>query len=134
ESWTTRFGADVCVHTTLFPKIPEAWRNDALAEKWDKIRGYRSGITSAIESWRRDKTIGSSLQAEAIISPEGQTLLNDLDLWADICITSSAVPGLYIGAAVAPGEKCERCWRVLPEVGTNAKHPTLCIRCCEAVA
>ncbi|MFC7540055.1 zinc finger domain-containing protein [Siccirubricoccus deserti] len=33
---------------------------------------------------------------------------------------------------VAPGAKCDRCWRVLPEVGASAAHPTLCRRC-EAV-
>ncbi len=32
----------------------------------------------------------------------------------------------------APGTKCDRCWRVLPEVGLSAAHPTLCRRC-EAV-
>jgi len=33
----------------------------------------------------------------------------------------------------ASGEKCERCWAVSPEVGTDAKHPTLCRRCADAV-
>ena len=35
--------------------------------------------------------------------------------------------------AVAPGTKCDRCWRVLPEVGSNKAHPTLCLRCTDAV-
>ena len=33
----------------------------------------------------------------------------------------------------AEGDKCGRCWKVLPEVGENKEHPTLCIRCAEAV-
>jgi len=33
----------------------------------------------------------------------------------------------------APGEKCVRCWRVLPEVGRHAAHPMLCDRCTDAV-
>ena len=82
---------------------------------------------------RRDKTIGSSLQAKAVLAPEAREILSDLEAWADICITSGAIPGTENGAVVADGTKCERCWRVLPEVGTNPKHPTLCIRCCEAV-
>ena len=53
--------------------------------------------------------------------------------WTDICITSSAVFGVVNAATIAPGEKCERCWRVLPEVGQTPSHPTLCIRCCEAI-
>ena len=35
--------------------------------------------------------------------------------------------------ARAPGEKCARCWKVLPEVGSSAKHSTLCLRCDDAV-
>jgi len=134
ESWVTRFGAVASVHTTLFPQIPDAWRNDALAETWAKIREQRSAITSAIEDMRREKTIGSSLQAVAILSPDAQNALADAAAWADICITSQASFGAQNAAAPAPGAKCERCWRVLPEVGTHAAHPTLCTRCCEAVA
>ena len=82
---------------------------------------------------RRDKAIGSSLQAEAILSTEAQAVLDDAALWADICITSAAGFGENDTAIAAQGQKCERCWKVLPEVGESAKHPTLCRRCCEAV-
>jgi isoleucyl-tRNA synthetase len=133
EAWTTRFGEAVSVHETQFPKIPEYWRDDALAEKWLSIRAERSKITAAIEDMRRSKKIGSSLQTVAKISPAGRALLDDATGWADICITSAAVFAAEAGAAVAAGEKCERCWRILPEVGADATHPTLCIRCCEAV-
>jgi isoleucyl-tRNA synthetase len=133
ESWTSRFGEDACVHTTLFPKIPAEWRNDQLAETWAKIRAQRATITNAIEVMRRDKTIGSSLQAQAQIDAAGKNLLDDAQSWADICITSGAIFAPAGGAKLAPGAKCERCWRVLEEVGTHADHPTLCSRCCEAV-
>ncbi|HSK39743.1 MAG TPA: zinc finger domain-containing protein [Arenibaculum sp.] len=33
----------------------------------------------------------------------------------------------------AEGEKCGRCWRILPEVGTVEGHPDLCGRCADAV-
>ncbi len=133
EAFCSRFGNEVSVHTGLFPEIPDAWRDDALAEKWVEIRDHRSGVTGAIELMRRTKVIGSSLQAEALLSPEARALLDDLEVWADICITSGAKPYLHNAAASAPGDKCERCWRVLEEVGENKTHPTLCIRCCEAV-
>jgi isoleucyl-tRNA synthetase len=29
--------------------------------------------------------------------------------------------------------KCERSWRLLPDVSTHAEHPMLCDRCVEAV-
>jgi isoleucyl-tRNA synthetase len=133
EAWCARFGDEVSVHLTPFPEIPDAWRNDALAEDWAKIREHRAGVTGAIEVMRKDKQIGSSLQAMAILSPEAEAVLGDRELWAEICISSAAAFGAQNGAAIAPGQKCERCWRVLPEVGADQKHPTLCRRCAEAV-
>jgi isoleucyl-tRNA synthetase len=132
EAWVTRFGDAASVHLTLFPEIPESCRDEARAARWAKIREFRSGVTNAIEAMRRDKVIGSSLQALAVL-PAAALELCDLGEWADICITSAAIEGAELGAVIAPGEKCERCWRVLPEVGTKPKHPTLCVRCCEAV-
>ena len=134
EAWVTRFGPDGSVHLAAFPEIPETWRHDGLAETFAAIREQRSGVTGAIELMRAGKTIGSSLQAEAVLSAEAQALNGDAGFWADICITSSAVFGAANAAAAAAGQKCERCWRVLPEVGQNVTHPTLCLRCCEAVA
>ncbi len=132
ESWTTRFGDETSIHLTLFPAIPAYWRDDALAAKWDSIRDIRAEVTAAIEAMRRTKQIGASLQACAVLAPAAQDILA-ADDWADICITSSVTSGEANGATLAAGQKCERCWRVLPEVGTHARHPTLCTRCCAAV-
>ena len=88
---------------------------------------------------RREKQIGSSLQAIAVISDFSAIGLELPEAeWADICITSGAKfdatpQGVVNKAILAPGQKCERCWRVLEEVGTNTTHPTLCRRCCEAI-
>jgi isoleucyl-tRNA synthetase len=132
EAYCARYGDDASVHLTLFPDIPGHWRDAALAEKWTKIREIRAGVTGAIEAMRREKIIGSSLQAVGRLPAEAAALLSAPD-WADICITSGAAFGAGIGALEAPGQKCERCWRVLAEVGSVAAHPTLCLRCCEAV-
>ena len=120
------------VHTTLFPEVPAAWRNDALAEKWERIRELRAQVTSSIEEMRRKKFIGSSLQTVAGIAKGKVALLSNED-WADVCITSGIRIQASFGAQIATGEKCEHCWRVLPEVGTNPAHPTLCRRCCDAI-
>jgi isoleucyl-tRNA synthetase len=133
EAWMARFGEDASVHTTLFPEVLEQWRDDALAERWASVREHRSKVTSAIEDMRRAKTIGSSLQTVAVISDTARGLLGSLDDWAEVCITSRAVFEDAEGASISHGQKCERCWRVLPEVGANPAHPTLCVRCCEAV-
>ena len=36
-------------------------------------------------------------------------------------------------ASLAAGSKCDRCWKVLEEVGQTAAHPALCRRCADAV-
>ncbi|MGE4481042.1 isoleucine--tRNA ligase [Acidocella sp.] len=132
EAWMARYGAEASVHLELFEPAPEAWANAALAEGFAQIRALRGEVTGAIEKMRTAKTIGSSLQARAVLA-EGAQAFGDAAFWAEICITSAVTFGAENGADIAPGQKCERCWKVLPEVGANGKHPTLCQRCCEAV-
>ena len=133
EAWTARFGGEISVHLTLFPEVLGTWRDDALAETWRQIRAVRSDVSATIEDMRREKKIGSSLQAVAEIA-SFQDLGLSSDEWAEVCITSGASFGGQTSATVAPGAKCERCWRVLEEVGSDRRHPTLCLRCVEAVA
>jgi isoleucyl-tRNA synthetase len=138
------------VHLRQFPEAPATWRDDDLAAKWAKLRDLRRVVTGALELARADKKIGSSLQAKPVVylAAEPVALLAGLDL-AEIAITSGIafsqdaapaeafsladVPGIAVVVAPAEGEKCERCWKVLPEVGQHHDHPTLCDRCAEAV-
>jgi isoleucyl-tRNA synthetase len=107
-------------------------------------------VTGALERARADKKIGSSLQALPVVylTPERQAELDGIDL-AEISITSRIslasgqasdgaftlpdVAGVAVVVNPAEGEKCERCWQVLTEVGDNKAHPTLCHRCSDAV-
>ena len=41
---------------------------------------------------------------------------------------------LQVAVTNADGEKCERCWRWEPTVGSHNDHATLCTRCVEAVS
>jgi isoleucyl-tRNA synthetase len=145
EGWTAE-----SVHLRQFPVLPDSWRDEALATKWATVRDVRRVVTGALELKRADKTIGSSLQAApTVFVPDGvAALLADVD-FADVCITSdiSVVAGPYsegaftqadvpdVGVTFVPaeGDKCERCWKILPEVGDVAEHPTLCPRCADAV-
>ena len=131
EAWRARFGeAAASVHLELFPEIPAAWRDEALAAKWNEVRGARRRVTNALELYRREGFIASSLQAFVGLGTDDEhwNLLAETE-WADVFIVSSVqkVPdrnGEHVN--VAPGTKCERCWKVLPEVS-----PThgLCRRC-----
>ena len=152
EAWTARHGAAGSVHLQLFPTIPSEWRDDALAAQWASLREARSHVTSGLEAARLQKWIGSSLQAALILPPSLSDLL-DHEGWAELAIVSAVSaaradgtppePGTAIGTVLpngetvwvekAPGTKCARCWRVLPEVGTVPAHPALCLRCTDAV-
>jgi isoleucyl-tRNA synthetase len=154
EAWLLREKDDadaaMSVHLRQIPPAPAEWRDDALAEKWRKIRTLRRVVTGALELERAEKRIGSSLQAAPRIytSADYLSAVADIDL-AEVAITSSAtievgdgpadafrlddVDGVAVVSGLAQGAKCERCWRVLPEVGTDSGATDLCRRCAEAV-
>ena len=134
EAWLARFPSeDGSVHLQAFPAIPAAWRDPALAERWSHIRALRGQATTALELSRTEKVIGSSLQAALELPPEFMGVL-DAEGWAEVAIVSQAGRGGSLAVIRAPGEKCARCWRVLPEVGSRADHPLLCVRCDDVVA
>jgi isoleucyl-tRNA synthetase len=142
-------GTTGSVHLEQFPDLPASWRDEGLAARWSVIRDLRRVTTGALELERAAKRIGSSLQAAPTlhVSQKQAEVLAGLDL-EEICITSSitvvvapvpegaftlpdvAEAGLVF--AIAEGEKCQRCWKVLPDVGTHA-HEGLCARCDDAV-
>jgi isoleucyl-tRNA synthetase len=152
EAWLARHGdaPGRSVHLELFPEVPAEWSDSALGERWARLRDLRRAVTGALEIARAEKRIGSSLQAavELFVPDDLLDTLRGVDL-AELCITSAgtatagpvpsdafALPDLPgIGARVAPasGERCERCWRVLPEVGQAPGHADLCRRCADAV-
>jgi isoleucyl-tRNA synthetase len=152
EAWLTRFpGEDESVHLRLFPEIPENWRNDALAEKWQNIRNLRRVVTGALEVERAQKRIGSSLQAHPIVYTSKTYIdeMANLDC-AEIVITSDVtmiddpaplnafvledIDDVGVVSEIAKGNKCARCYRVLPEVGTILGYEMACGRCADAVA
>ena len=63
EAWLARDPAAQSVHLEPFPQVPPSWRDDALAEKWRKLRNVRRVVTGALELERAAKRIGSSLEA-----------------------------------------------------------------------
>ena len=146
EVWLERHpGADSSVHLQDFPETPAGWRNDALAAKWADIRRVRRVVTAALEIQRQDKVIGASLEAAPLLQvadPALAAMLQALDI-ADLCITSDLHvvaaapqadafrlddPGLGVVFHKAQGEKCQRCWKILPDVGHHS-HPGVCGRC-----
>ena len=156
EAWLARHPDGDSIHLRLFPELPAAWRDDALAERIERMRAVRRVVTKALEEARAAKTIGSSLQAapEVFVHARYRDALSFAhDDCATLFITSGAtlrpweeaptgaglvtlpeVPEVGVAFAPAVHEKCERCWRLLPEVGDDARYPGLCARCVDAVA
>lgn len=152
EAWLALNPGDgESVHLRTFPDVPAIWRDEALAAKWENVRAIRRVVTGALEVERREKRIGSSLQAAPLVYVSQQdhmTSLEGIDL-AEISITSSAtllneaapnesfklddVSGVGVVSVEAEGSKCGRCWQVLPDVGDYHDHPDLCGRCVTAV-
>ena len=148
EAWLARYPSEAdSVHLRTFPEIPAAWRDEALATKWARIRSIRRVLTGALEKARAAGEIGASLQAAPTLHlPAADLALLDEAAWAEVGIVSALVlssapapdgafalegiDGVAVAFAKAPGEKCGRCWRVLPEVGSRA--PGLCLRCDDA--
>ena len=145
EVWLERTGGEGSIHLTDMVPTPEAWRNEPLAAKWATVRRVRRVVTGALEVERRNKTIGASLEAAPVVHVDAETaaVLSDV-AFDDICITSGItvttdpapetafrledVPGVAVVFARAEGEKCQRCWKILPDVGQHA-HPAVCGRC-----
>ena len=137
-------------HLRVFPAVPAGWLDEALGEKWKTVRALRRVVTGALELERAAKRIGASLQANVTVhaGADYAEALGDVDL-ATLSIVSAArltdapapagaftlpdLPGIAVTVSLAEGEKCQRCWRILPEIGTIAAHPDLCGRCAGAV-
>ncbi|MGZ8361686.1 MAG: class I tRNA ligase family protein, partial [Allosphingosinicella sp.] len=133
EVWGTRYPEGGSVHLLEWPEIDAGWRDEALGAKWDLIRATRERVTEAIEPLRREKVIGSSLEAK-VLYPELELDLTDQALadLAEIYIVSEVMAGETEGIDVTRTEhrKCGRCWRHLPEVPEDGD---LCRRCDEVV-
>ncbi|MEL6287673.1 MAG: isoleucine--tRNA ligase, partial [Pseudomonadota bacterium] len=152
EVWLARNpGDDESVHLRLFPDVPHAWRDDALATKWQKVRRVRRVITGALEVERREKRIGSSLEAAPVVYISDSDLadaVDGLDL-AEVAITSGLsigdgpapddaftldeVAGVAVVPARAVGTRCARSWRVTQDVGIDPAYPDLSARDAAAV-
>ena len=151
EVWLERFpGDDSSVHLVDMPETPEAWLNPELAAKWAKVRAARRVVTAALEVQRTEKVIGASLEAAPVVHVADETQraalesvsFEDVSITSDITVTGDEAPaeafrmpetqGVAVVFEKAEGAKCERCWKVLPDVGTH-EYPGVCGRCDKAV-
>ncbi len=161
EAWShcpPVFGKGESIHLRTFPVVPKEWRDEKLAQKWEKIRLARAAVLRTLEPKRADKAIGASLEAAPIIyvmekdsswlpkdKTEAEALLAEVCIVSQVSINIERNPSeiflfpdgenriLTVIFDDAKGHKCARCWKILPEVGEDKERKDLCIRCADAV-
>ncbi|MDF2389130.1 isoleucine--tRNA ligase, partial [Nostoc ellipsosporum NOK] len=149
EAWLDRHPDAASLHLDQFPQIPADWKNEALAEKWRKVRQVRRVVTGALEIARAQKVIGSSLEAVPVVTINDATLetaISDIDM-AEMAITSDFViahgkapEGAFalddvkgVAVVVEKAEdrglvKCARSWRYTADVGLDPAFPGVSAR------
>ncbi len=156
EAWSMHTGSSKSrkssVHLEEMPSSELVNQHEKLMRTWDRILVIRGEVSQALESARKEKFIGHSLDAKIQLSAftDDSDILEDyLDDLPFLFIVSQVelldeeqngkayisekLPGLRISVFKADGDKCERCWNYSITVGTNDVHPTICGRCVDAL-
>ena len=132
------------VQLASFPDVEASWNNDELGKKWEKLLAYRTRVQGVLEERRREKVIGSSLEAHVQLDADLATYeflrgyerdLSTVFIVSQVSLvrTESTQGDLQITVTKSQAAKCERCWNYRAAVGHDLTHPTLCDRCVEAI-
>jgi len=133
-----RTGDPATVQLLAFPEASEIPEERASRELLSALEPLRQSALKALEEARSAKVVGGSLEAALRIEagPDVMRVVaGHRDLLATLCIVSSVEivgreePGFALRVARADGEKCMRCWRVLPDVRPRPDRPAVCDRC-----
>ena len=128
------------VHLALFPRSADldGLRDPDLVSRWDRLIKVREQVLAQIEPLRKDKQIGSSLQAKVVLSggaadmellKSRQRDLPMLFIVSDVELRDPLIPmikdagDLQITAEKAQGVKCERCWRCREGLKQGVEEP-----------
>jgi isoleucyl-tRNA synthetase len=133
------------VHMAVFPTSEDLLllMDAELTSRWEQLVRVRERVVAEIEPLRKDKKIGSSLQAKVTIAaPPAELALLEryaralpmLFIVSEVAVTAAAGPEMAITIDRASGVKCERCWRYVPSVSTEPAWKGLCERCQDALA
>ncbi len=146
------YGAEPSVHLLTFPEVDPGLRDERLAARWEKILALKNEVLRALETARKDKTIGHPLDARVRLAlPPGlesefagcEELFRSVFIVSQVLIEPESalndpapegdLPGLKIQVETASGEKCERCWVRSDKVGQFPDQPKICDRCYSVV-
>jgi isoleucyl-tRNA synthetase len=140
-------GRESSVHLALFPDVKDLIPGSVkqLEEDWEQLLAVRTEVNGALEDQRKAGRIGKSLETTVEIgaNPELYPILKNYEPSLPELFMVSGVTLGQLGpdtfrqateVSLATDPKCKRCWRYVPDVGNEANHPTVCLRCAEALA
>jgi len=145
EAWQSRYGSNESVHTKNFPQIQDKWKRPELDSKWEVYKEIRKSINGAIEIERKNKKIGSSLEAsidlyfgDSEFKEIDQDLLKNISIVSELevfeespsdkCFVSETNKNIGVIVSQTNGEKCERCWKYFPSLSND-----VCERCSKVI-
>jgi isoleucyl-tRNA synthetase len=133
EAWKV-FGDSESIFMEEYAEIGTP--DTVLIAGWNRIREIRDTANKVIEALREKGEVGSSLQANLVVTADANdyALLSALGEDLKFVFIASAVElklgdALAVQAAASDAAKCERCWHWRADVGSDAAHPTICARC-----
>jgi isoleucyl-tRNA synthetase len=144
-------GREASVHLALFPELQDVVPEDVkrIEADWEQLLTIRSEVLAKLERLRAEKAIGKSLEATVslfVVEPSEERAMltnyapalpelfnvSEVDLVAGATNDTDYVANMEVRRSNQP--KCARCWRYVPDVGSESKYPTVCLRCAEALA
>lgn len=157
EVWTyfsklSKENCDQNIHLADWPEFNRKYVDNQLEEKWSEILKLRTEVQRELENLRKQKIIGTSLEAKVVLytnSAEYAYFLKDnLNILKMSFIVSQveisdfenngfseveSIPGLKVFVTKSDGEKCIRCWNYVNDINTDQNYPGLCNRCINAI-
>ncbi len=134
-------GEDESVHLSLYPDseaLLDTEEDSAELEEWEPYLEVRKSVLKELEEKRATGDIGGGLDAMVSLTvPEDMVASAKGEDWSDFLIVSYADvkvgDELTVSVEKAAGSKCNRCWKILPEVGTQVPDD-VCARCAEVLS
>ena len=135
------------VHLALFPDLADIipGNESNLERDWQLLLVLREMVLAKLEILRGEKVIGKSLEATVTLSStrdeDVQLLTKYSSALAELFNVSNVALGhsqqdvskLHVHVQRSAEAKCERCWRYVEDVAADARFPTVCLRCAEAL-
>jgi isoleucyl-tRNA synthetase len=142
--------ADFAILSEWYDGLFELTENEAITEvDWQTIFAVRDASSKLLETLRKDKSIGSSLNAEVLVHCSSDTfealnklgdelrfvlmtsaaLVQQADAQPEGSVVAEGLDNVWLQAMASPHDKCVRCWHHQEDVGTHDDHPELCGRC-----